>query len=257
MDDKNSRYSFSSALTERGISLYLQRGFFDGKSDRFFRNFSICFPTVNCYPKSTTFFAAMSFVASTDFVYANPGQERPFFWIPPVDEKGFEVDKLFEEAAYQKTRDLRLYRAQELLDEAVRAELVEKAVYAASRARKSEAVRDAKSYLFATFARLVDERITKERGLDHRPSPELAEFEAASARSKATTSTDIEQSILRRQVLEAMSPEDRWIWERRLLGYEVQEIAAELNVSADCLSTRIRRGINEVAKTLRLGRARQ
>jgi DNA-directed RNA polymerase specialized sigma24 family protein len=199
----------------------------------------------------------MSSVAPSDFVYANPGQERPFFWIRPVDEKGFEVDKLFEEAAYQNTRDLRLYRAQELLDEAVRAELVEKAVYAASRARKSEAVRDAKSYIFATFARLVDERITKERGLEHRPSSELEQFEVAGARSKTTISTDIEEAILRRQVLEAMSPEDRWIWERRLLGYEVQEIAAELNVSADCLSTRIRRGIDGVAKTLRLGRARQ
>jgi hypothetical protein len=199
----------------------------------------------------------MPSAAPTDFLYPQQDHDQPFFWIRPADENGFEVDKRFAEAAYQKARDLRLYRAQELQDEAVRAELVEKAVYAASRARKSEAVRDAKSYLFATFARMADERITKERALDHMTPAELDQFHVASVRSKKATLTDIDDAIFRRQVLDAMNAEDRWIWERRLLGYEVQEIAAELDVSADCLSTRIRRSIAEVTKTLRLQRARQ
>lgn len=178
-----------------------------------------------------------------------------FFWIRAVDDRGFHVDPNFAQAAYQKARDFRLYRAQDLRDEAVRAELVEKAVYAASRARKRDMIRDAKSYLFATFARLVDERIKKDRGIEHKAPVEIDSYPGAIR--TAATSADIDQVILRQQLLDAMSPEDRLIWKRRLLGYDVNEIAAELNISPNCLSARIKRGVEDVRHILRSRRARQ
>jgi hypothetical protein len=195
----------------------------------------------------------MSSAAPTEFFYGLSGQERPFFWIRPVDEDGFPVDRQFAEAAYQKTRDLRLYRARELPDAAVRADLVERAVRAASRAEKTEPVRDAKSYVFATFVRLVDERIERERTVEN-VQPSKLDRRTASA---GADSSSIERDILKREALEAMRPEDRWVWERRLLGYHVEDIAAELGISAECLSTRITRGIRAVHARLRLRRARE
>jgi hypothetical protein len=139
-----------------------------------------------------------------------------FFWIRPVDEKGLEVDGKFAEAAYEKARDFRMYRAQDLGDEAIRAELVEKAVYAASRARSRETIRDVKSYVFATFARLVDERIRRDSVVGHKPSSEIDQYAANGVRTAASAAPTLDDIILQQQILEAMSPEDRLVWKRRL-----------------------------------------
>ena len=165
------------------------------------------------------------------------------------------MDPNFAKAAYEKARDFRLYRAQELRDDAVRADLVERAVYAASRARKPDLVRDTKAYLFATFARLVDEQIKKDRGLEHKALVEIDGYSHACTRSLSAATID--DVILQRQILDAMSPEDRVIWKRRLVGYDVNEIAAELNITPNCLSVRIKRGIAEVRQILLSCRARQ
>jgi len=181
--------------------------------------------------------------------------EDVFFWIRPVDDRGLEVDPSFAEAAYEKARDFRLYRALELRDEAVRADLVERAVYAASRARKRDFIRDTKAYLFAAFARLVDEHIKRDRGLEHKAPVEIDRY--AGAIPTSISAASIEDVILQQQILGAMSPEDRVIWKRRLIGYGVNEIAAELNITPNCLSVRIKRGVAEVRHILRSRRARQ
>jgi len=190
----------------------------------------------------------MSSTARPEYLDATQANDQVFFWIHTVDESGFEVDLRFVEAAHQKARDLRAYRAGELLDDAVRAELVETAVYAASRARKNEPVRDAKRYVFATFARLVDERIAKDRFLSHQAPDELEQLSLTSG----SAPKNIDRRILCSEILAAMDPQDRWAWERRVIGYEVQEIATQLNVSADCLSTRMRRGLRHAKRILRL-----
>jgi DNA-directed RNA polymerase specialized sigma24 family protein len=195
----------------------------------------------------------MSSTAQPEYLDAGQTIDQNFFWIRPVDENGFEVDRRFAEAAHQRARDLRAYRADELLDDAVRAELVEAAVYAASRATRNEPIRDPKRYLYTTFARLVDERIAKEAFLTHQPPEELDQLSVPAA----SAPPNIERRILCDEILDAMEPEDRWAWERRVIGYEVQEIASELNVTADCLSTRMRRGLREAARMLRLSSERQ
>lgn len=191
----------------------------------------------------------MSYTARAEYLNATEAGDQIFFWIRETDENGFEVDRRFVEAAHKRARDLRAYRARELPDEAVRAELVETAVYAASRAKRNEPVRDAKRYLVATFARLVDERIAKDRLLDHHSPDEIEQIPLASESAER----NIERSIFCDEILTAMDAQDRWAWKRRVLGYEVQEIAEELNITADCLSTRMRRGLRQAARKLRLG----
>ena len=199
----------------------------------------------------------MSSAFPTDFLGAHSDPGRVFFWIPPVDDTGFAADKTFTAAAYSRAQQLRLYRWRELTDEAVRANLVERAVYAASRARTGDSVEDPKGYVFASFARLVDRHISGEDALIDTPDSELASLSQARASTNSVGTHDLDDAIFQSQILNTMSAQDRWAWERRIHGYEVQEIAATLNVSADCLSTRMRRCAREAARILRLGRARQ
>lgn len=199
----------------------------------------------------------MSSAVPRGSLYAHPDPKSVFFWIRPVDNEGFRADKTFVEAAYLKANDFRLYRWRELTDEAVRADLVEKAVYAASRAQCGDSVRDPKGYVFTTFARLADAYIARENALTATPASELEQLQIRSTPAKLSEVDDLDRGILRGQILMVMPPEDRWAWERRLAGYEVQEIAADLNISPDCLSTRMRRAAKEAARVLCLGSARQ
>jgi hypothetical protein len=65
-------------------------------------------------------------------------------WEPPHTRIFSLQQGPLRNAAYSRTRQLRLYRWRELTDEAVRANLVERAVYAASRARAVDSVEDPK-----------------------------------------------------------------------------------------------------------------
>lgn len=175
----------------------------------------------------------------------------PFFWIQSVDERGNPVDERYTAAAYQKVADFRRYRRMDLRDDAVRAELVEKAVYVASRAEKSEPVRDVSGYLFCTFMRLVDAYVERENKVELHETAKIDRFVSGAASDVAA----MELAVARREVFDAMDEETRWAYTRRLYGYEVQEIAAELNITPDCLSTRLRRGMREAAgKLMRRGR---
>jgi hypothetical protein len=167
-------------------------------------------------------------------------------WIRDVDPEGRPVDRRFIEAAYRKQADFFRYRADELNDEAVKANLIEDSVYRASKAEKTEPLRDVGGYLFKVFANLVD------RELDRAPrlvdsEPHILELLPA---SRCETSQQIINTIYLREILGELDPEIRWAIQRRNLGYEVQEIASELEISADCLSTRIRRSLKLALKRL-------
>jgi DNA-directed RNA polymerase specialized sigma24 family protein len=175
---------------------------------------------------------------------------RAFFWISPTDERGIPVDKEFAEAAYRKANHLRRYRSRELRDEAIRANLVETAVYKCSRAQREEPLGDIAGYLFLTFKRLVDEWIARDQRIQHHPDVQLDRYN-----SPKPSFGDLDAAVARREALDAMDAESRWAWERRLVGFQVQEIARELNITPDCLSTRLRRGMEQAAGRL-FGKAR-
>lgn len=174
----------------------------------------------------------------------HPDTSRAFFWISPTDERGIPVDKRFADAAYRKANDLRRYRSRELRDDAIRANLVETAVYRCSRAEREEPLTDVAGYLFRTFKRLVDEWIVRDQRIQHHPDEQLDRYNSPSS------FVDVEEAVARREALDAMDPESRWAWERRLVGFQVQEIARELNITPDCLSTRLRRGMEQAAGRL-------
>jgi DNA-directed RNA polymerase specialized sigma24 family protein len=172
-----------------------------------------------------------------------------FFWIRPVDESGKSVDEALIRVAYEKAGDFLRYRAAELRDEAIRADLVETAVYAVSNTGRTEGFRDVRGYLFAVFKRLVDQRIARDR----RENTQLPADRDGGPRI-VSREPEIEGQVYNRELLdvmrEVMDEKTIWAWERRMLGYRLEEIAAELNVSADTLSTRLRRGRDAARKRL-------
>ena len=185
---------------------------------------------------------------------ARPSQNKRdgdpiFFWIRSVDENGKSVDEALIKIAYEKAADFLRYRATELRDEAIRADLVETAVYAVSSAGRTEGFRDVRGYLFAVFKRLVDQRI----GRDRRENTQLPADRDGGSRI-VSREPEIEDQVYSRELLdvmrEVMDEKTIWAWERRMLGYRLEEIAAELNVSADTLSTRLRRGRDAARKRL-------
>ena len=85
-------------------------------------------------------------------------------WLHEVDPDGRRVDPRFIEAGYGKEQEFFRYRADKLKDEAVIANLAEEAVYRASRAKKTEPIRDIGGYLFRVFANLADREIARSLG---------------------------------------------------------------------------------------------
>ena len=82
-------------------------------------------------------------------------------WIPERDAKGTPADPSFVKAAHENAKRILRYRASELTDSARRAELLEAAVFRASKARKSKPVEDRARYLFRIYAALVNREIAR------------------------------------------------------------------------------------------------
>ena len=167
-------------------------------------------------------------------------------WLSAVDPRGIAVDPRFIETAYRKEDEFFRYRVDKLKDEAVVANLVEEAVYSASRAAKKEPLRDVAGYLFRVFSNLADKEIAR--------APQTVNCEPLLLENSSRAATENAQQIINqiqvREILDEMDPDLRWAIMRRTLGYEVQEIAKALNISPDCLSTRMLRGLKETLQRL-------
>ena len=96
------------------------------------------------------------------------------------------------------------------------------------------------------FTSLADREIAR--------APRTVNFEAKSLANSLKARTDFDQGIINRiricEILDAIDPTLRWAIEMRTLGYEVQEIANKIDISADCLSARMRRAIKLKLKRL-------
>jgi hypothetical protein len=188
------------------------------------------------------------FVGSTQSISEETSRPQAArrIWIADTDPDGQPVDRRFAEMAYRKEQEYFRYRARELNDPAVTATLIEQAVYNASRAASHTTIEDPAGYLFRTFANLVAAHLTKApRTIGCEPG-----FLADIAGSTDDPEDQLYEQIYRGQILEAMDTKTRWAWERRILGYEVQIIAKEMQVSADCMSARLRRGLDAAIKRL-------
>jgi RNA polymerase sigma factor (sigma-70 family) len=184
-----------------------------------------------------------SATSSTAGDFASKGS---FFWIRPVDDEGFAIDERFAAAAHGRSEQLRLYRADELADAAVRADLVELAVQRAVRVDRMERIRDPGAYVVTSFRRLVDDRIARDRAVTNSYSEMLDRV--PNDRSAVNARRTLDSQILCDEALDVMDSFCRQAWIRHLQGHSFQAIAAELGISADSLSARLRRSLAQVRR---------
>jgi RNA polymerase sigma factor (sigma-70 family) len=176
-----------------------------------------------------------------------------FLWVSPVDEDQTPVDPVFLDAAYRIGADFLFYRARELNDHGLALELAEKAVHRASRARKTQPVREPRAYLFRTFTNLVDEQIRRCRRF--LPLTEQV-IQHVTERIGPLPEQDFEREVDWKQILESLDQTTRWVLERLRRGYTIQEIAREMGIRPNTLSQRIHRARKELRNTLDHGRGK-
>jgi hypothetical protein len=173
---------------------------------------------------------------------------QTLIWIPETDARGTLANPLFAKAAYENQVNFFKYRADEFSDPAARADLLERAVFRASRATTIEPIEDHTRYLFRTYATLVDDALSSSvKTLNAEPA--ALEFVGAT-NSGRDAEAHIINGIYRQEILAAMPDEARWLWERRIIGYTFQDMADETHESADTLNARARRGAKEAFRRL-------
>lgn len=165
---------------------------------------------------------------------------RSLIWIPKTDAKGTVADPLFTQVAYDKQNEFFRYRADDFSDPAVRADLLERAVFRVSKAKTKAPLEDRQRYLFSAYRTLVDEALAS---TVKTVSTEPFLYETLSASRNAEQ--EIYDALRKREVLEAMPEDARSIWEKRILGYSFEDLSEEVHESADTLNMRARRGVKE------------
>ena len=170
-----------------------------------------------------------------------------FLWVSPIDDDNTPVDPVFLDAAYHIGGDFLFYRARELNDDGLAMELAEKAVHRASRARKTQPVREPRAYLFRTFTNLVDEQIRRSRRFQ--PLTEEIIHHVAE-RGGARPEQDFEREVDWKEILESLDETIRSVLERLRRGYTIQEIARDMGIRPNTLSQRVHRARKELRNTL-------
>lgn len=170
-------------------------------------------------------------------------------WLGEADPEGRPLDPAIKELAYQKEAELARYRANEMTDEAEVASLIEEAVFRTSKAAGERTLADPASYLYCTYTNLVDRilrRTVKAFGMESHVLAQLA-------KSVSNPEAGLIKDLTRQKVVEAMDEQARALWQRHLLGYELDDLAAEEGQTADYLGKRLRRATQRALRRLTRG----
>lgn len=170
-------------------------------------------------------------------------------WISEQDEQGRRADPRFLKAAYALSERLLSYRQHELRDYGRAAELLERAVHAASHADHCQPVENFAGYLVRRFTGMMDAVLKREKRTQYVEPQALAE-------QYWTLDDDlerIENRIRLDQIMSFMDPEIRRVCIRLLDGYSMADIARELGVTSNALYLRFRRGCKKAIERLESG----
>jgi hypothetical protein len=186
------------------------------------------------------------------FPAKNLQRPRSLIWLGDVDPNGHPLHPTIKEIAYKKEPDLVRYRSKEMADKAEVATLIEEAVYSTSRVAFEKPIPHPGTYLFRTYANLVDKKLRKTVG--------AFEMERHVLESIASSDNHAEEAAVRRltrqRVFESMDENGRALWDRHLLGYEIDELAAEEGQTADYIGQRLRRATQRAIRRLFVGSRR-
>jgi hypothetical protein len=131
-------------------------------------------------------------------------------------------------------------------DDAVAANLLEKAAYRTSRVANKIELKDPAAYLYITYTNLVDltlRRTIQVLGLEH-------QLLAALALSSPETEQDLIKKLTRQQIIALMDEKDRELWELLLVGYDMGHLAAATGQDSCYVGKRLRRALERALRRL-------
>jgi DNA-directed RNA polymerase specialized sigma24 family protein len=112
---------------------------------------------------------------------------------------------------------------------------------------EQKSIRNLKGYLFVTYKRLLLEELNKRRKQEESDARELRQSAEAERRGKAD---DLERKILVQELVQRMDGDMRYVFERLILGYTFEEIAAEQNTPSNILRNRYHRMLKRLVKQI-------
>jgi RNA polymerase sigma factor (sigma-70 family) len=168
------------------------------------------------------------------------------FWIHDKDRKGRPLDEDILKTAEDLAPTLTRYRRNEIDCESTSNDILQSAVEAASKARRTNHVENPPGYLTSIYKRIVDKFLDRQQRLV--PVDDAFLEDLANVGQARSFEDVIHNRLLMEQLIDAMDPETRQICTWRLEGYSEAEIAKLLNTTPNAVSVRYTRGFRKAAK---------
>jgi hypothetical protein len=189
--------------------------------------------------------------AALPFPRDNHRRPNSLIWLGDADPAGRPLHPIIKDLAYKREPELVRYRSKEMKDKAEVASLIEEAVYRTSKAAFETPLSRPGSYLYRTYVNMVDKKLREA----------VEAFEMESYLLERIVSIDkgnqVEEAAVRRltrqKVFDSMDDKGRSLWNRHLLGFEVDELAAEEGQNAEYIGKRLRRATQRALRRLLLG----
>jgi RNA polymerase sigma factor (sigma-70 family) len=168
------------------------------------------------------------------------------FWIHDKDRKGQPLDENILQTAEELAPTLTRYRRDELDCESTSNDMLQSAVEAASKAKRSNHVENPHGYLTSIYKRIVDKFLDRHQKLV--PVDDAFLEDLANNGQTGSVEDVLHNKLLMERLINAMDSETRQICTWRLEGYSEAEIAKLLNTTPNAISVRYTRGYKKAAK---------
>src|ERR1051326_4186014 len=168
------------------------------------------------------------------------------FWIHDKDRKGQPLDENILKTAEELAPTLTRYRRDELDCESTSNDMLQFAVEAASKAKRSNHVENPPGYITSIYKRIVDKFLDRHQKLV--PVDDAFLEDLANNGQTGSVEDVLHNKLLMERLINAMDSETRQICSWRLEGYSEAEIAKLLNTTPNAISVRYTRGYKKAAK---------
>ena len=170
------------------------------------------------------------------------------FWIHKKDDKGRPLDEKIVKAAEEVAPTLARYRQHEIRCESTTNAMLQAAVEAASRAKRTKPIDNPIGYLTFAYKRIVDRFLNREKKLV--PVDDTFLEDLSNSRGNTSFEEVLHNRLLLEKLLNSMDTETRQVFDWRLRGFSMNEIAKELRITPNSLSARYTRGLKKAMNKL-------
>lgn len=177
------------------------------------------------------------------------------FWFHRKDGNGRPLDEKIVKAAEEIAPTLARYREHEIRCESTINEMMQSAVEAASKAKRSRPLENPIGYLTFIYKRIVDRSLNRTKRLVTVDDTFLEDL--INVRSAGSLEEQIHNRLVMEKLISCMDTETRHICSLLSQGYSMNEIAKQLGISSNSLSKRYGRGVSKAIEKFHQGQGSQ